>query len=248
ILVVNGATSATYGADSQGLWADAGGRIDFVGYGVFTYQPNSSGAAASGSGSTVTLTDTIVRTSGPSGAGLVGIAGGAVTASNTEITTGYGRGGSNLPVLQFPSADIGLEAHGADVLRAGSRLQTQNTRITTHGDGAVGVRVSQGASASIVGGSITTNGADTAAIGGADAVRATDDDSSITLSGTSVRTTNINAAGLHAMAGGVIVATDATVATQGANAFGVSARNDGGATLANTAVATSGDAAFGVRA
>lgn len=248
ILVVNGSTSATYGADSPGLWADTGGRIDYAGYGVFTYQPNSAGAAASGSGSTVTLTDTIVRTSGPSSAGLLVTAGAAVTASNTEITTGYGKGGSNLPVLQFPSADIGLEAHGADVVGAGSRLQTQNARITTHGDGAVGVRVSQGASASIVGGSITTNGADTAAIGGADAVRATDDDSSITLSGTSVRTTNINAVGLHVMAGGVIAATDVAVATQGANAFGVSAQDAGGATLTNTAVATSGDAAFGVRA
>lgn len=248
ILALNGATSATYGADSPGLWADAGGRIDFAGYGVFTYQPNSAGAAASGSGSTVTLTDTIVRTSGPSSAGLLVTAGGAVTACNTEITTGYGKGGSNLPVLQFPSADIGLEAHGADVVGAGSRLQTQNARITTHGDGAVGVRVSQGASASIVGGSITTNGADTAAIGGADAVRATDDDSSITLSGASVRTTNINAAGLHVMAGGVIAATDVAVVTQGANAFGVSARDAGVVTLANTAVATSGDAAFGVRA
>lgn len=248
ILVVNGATSATYGANSPGLWADAGGRIDFAGYGVFTYQPNSAGAVASGSGSTVVLTDTIVRTSGPSSAGLLVTAGGAVTASNTEITTGYGRGGSNLPVLQFPSADIGLEAHGADVVGAGSRLQTENARITTQGDGAIGVRVGQGASASIVGGAITTNGADTAAIGGADAVRAADDDSSITLSGTSVRTTNINAVGLHAMTGGAIIATDVTVATQGENAFGVSARDTGGVTLTNTAVATSGDAAFGVRA
>ncbi|MGN6064026.1 autotransporter outer membrane beta-barrel domain-containing protein [Brevundimonas diminuta] len=248
ILALNGATSATYGANSPGLWADAGGRIDFAGYGVFTYQPNSAGAAASGSGSTVTLTNTIVRTSGPSSAGLLVTAGGAVTASNTEITTGYGKGGSNLPVLQFPSADIGLEAHGADVVGAGSRLQTQNARITTHGDGAIGVKVSQGASASIVGGSITTNGADTAAIGGADAVRATDAASSISLSGTSVRTANINAVGLHAMTGSVIAATDAVVVTQGANAFGVSARDAGVVTLANTAVATSGDAAFGVRA
>lgn len=248
ILVVHGATSATYGANSSGLWADAGGRIDFAGYGVFTYQPNSAGAAASGAGSTVALTDAIVRTSGPSSAGLLVTAGGAITASNTEITTGYGRGGSNLPALQFPSADIGLEAHGADLVGAGSRLQTQNARITTHGDGAIGVKVSQGASASIVGGSITTNGADTAAIGGADAVRATDADSSISLSGTSVRTTNINAVGLHAMTGGAIAATDAAVATQGKNAFGVSAGDAGGVTLTNTAVATSGDAAFGVRA
>lgn len=248
ILVVNGATSATYGANSAGLWADAGGRIDFAGYGVFTYQPYSPGAVASGPGSMVALTDTRVRTSGPSSAGLLVTAGGATTVSNTEITTGYGRGGSNLPVLQFPSADIGLEAHGADVVGIGSRLQTQNARITTQGDGAVGVRVSQGASALIVSGSITTKGADTAAIGGADAVRATDAGSSITLSGTSVSTTNINAVGLHAMTGGVIAATDVTVATQGEKAFGVSARDAGDITLINTGVATAGDAAFGVRA
>lgn len=240
ILVVNGATSATYGADSQGLWADAGGRIDFAGYGVFTYQPNSSGAAASGSGSTVTLTDTIVRTSGPSSAGLLVIAGGAVTASNTEITTGYGRGGSNLPVLQFPSADIGLEAHGADVLGAGSRLQAQNARITTHGDGAIGVRVSQGASASIVGGSITTNGADTAAIGGADAVRATDDDSSITLTNTNVATSGDAAFGVRAGDAGTVQIAGGSVETAGAGAHGVAAVNGGDLTISGAAVAANG--------
>ncbi|HWW11175.1 MAG TPA: hypothetical protein VN018_01565, partial [Brevundimonas sp.] len=242
ILVNNGASAATYGANSPGVWADAGARIDFAGYGVFTYQPNSAGAVASGAGSTVTLTDTRVRTSGPSSAGLLVTAAGAITATNTEITTGYGRNGGSLPVLQFPNAEIGFEAHGADVVGAGSRLQAENARITTHGDGAIGVRVSQGASALIVGGAITTNGVDTASLGGADGVRATDAGSSITLSGTSVSTTNINAVGLRAMTGGAIVATDATVATQGQGAIGVSALNvDSIATLTRTAVVTAGD-------
>lgn len=249
ILVNNGASAATYGANSPGVWADAGGRIDFAGYGVFTYQPNSAGAVASGADSTVTLTDTRVRTSGPSSAGLLVTAAGAITATNTEITTGYGRNGGSLPVLQFPNAEIGFEAHGADVVGAGSRLQAENARITTNGDGAIGVRVSQGASALIVGGAITTNGVDTASVGGADGVRATDAGSSITLSGMSVSTTNINAVGLHAMTGGAIVATDATVATQGQGAVGVSAQNvDSIATLTRTAVVTAGSAAFGVRA
>ncbi|MET4682690.1 autotransporter outer membrane beta-barrel domain-containing protein [Brevundimonas faecalis] len=248
ILVVNGASSATYGANSLGIWADAGGRIDFAGYGVFTYQSNSAGAAASGSGSAVVLTDTRVRTSGPASAGLLVTAGGAVAASNTEITTGYGRTGGALPALQFPRSEIGLEAHGADVVGIGSRLQAENARITTNGDGAVGVKVSQGASAVIVGGSITTKGAGTAASGGADAVRATDD-SSVILSETSISTTNIKAVGLHATTGGAIAATDANVATQGQSAFGVAAQGAGSSTtLTRTAVATVGDAAFGVRA
>lgn len=249
ILVSNGASSATYGANSPGVWADAGGRIDFSGYGIFTYQPNSPGAVASGSGSTVTLTNTINRTTGPSSAGVLVNSAGTVIVTGGEITTGYRATGSNPPVLQFPSAQIGLEAYGADVSGAGSQLQTRNTRITTNGDGAIGVRVSQGGVASITGGTITTKGADTATVGGADGVRATDAGSIITLSGTAITTTNINAIGMHAMAGGAIAATDVTVATQGQNAHGVQAQDAGSAiVLTRAAITTAGDAAAGIRA
>jgi len=249
IQVSNGASSATYGANSPGVWADAGGRIDFSGYGIFTYQPNSPGAVASGSGSTVTLTDTINRTTGPSSAGVLVNSTGTVIVTGGEITTGYRVTGSNPPVLQFPSAQIGLEAPGADVSGVGSRLQTENASITTNGDGAIGVTVSQGGAASITGGSITTNGADTATVGGADGVRATDAGSSITLSGASVTTTNINAIGVHAMAGGVIAATDVTVATQGQNSNGVQTQDAGSAiVLTRAAITTAGDAAVGIQA
>ncbi|WP_170125130.1 autotransporter outer membrane beta-barrel domain-containing protein [Pseudaminobacter salicylatoxidans] len=248
IQVNNGASSATYGANSPGVWAHAGGRIDFSGYGIFTYQPNSPGAVASGSGSTVTLTDTINRTSGPSSAGVLVNSAGTVIVTGSEVTTGYRVTGSNPPVLQFPNAQIGLEAHGADVVGAGSRLQAENARITTNGAGAIGVRVSQGA-ASITGGTITTNGTDTVAVGGADGVRATGAGSSITLSGTSVTTTNINAIGAHAMAGGAIAATDMTVATQGQNSHGVQAQDAGSAiVLTRAAITTAGAAATGIRA
>lgn len=249
IVVSDGATSATYGANSPGVWADAGGRIDFSGYGIFTYQPNSPGVVASGADSTVTLTDTINRTTGPSSAGVLVNSGGMVIVTGSEVTTGYRVTGSTPPVLQFPYAQIGLEAHGADVVGTGSRLQAENDRITTNGDGAIGVRVSQGGTASITGGTITTNGADTATVGGADGARATDVGSSITLSGTSVTTTNINAAGLHATTGGGIAATDVTVATQGQNAHGVQAQDAGSAiALTRVAITAAGDAAAGIRA
>lgn len=249
IQVSNGASSATYGANSPGIWADAGGRIDFSGYGIFTYQPNSPGAVASGADSTVTLTDTINRTTGPSSAGLLVTDAGTVIVTGSEVTTGYRVAGSSPPVLQFPDAEIGLEAHGVDVIGTGSRLQAENDRITTNGDGAIGVRISQGATASIIGGTITTNGADTATVGGADGVRATDAGSSITLSGTSVTTMNINAVGLHAVASGKITATDVTVATHGQNAFGASAR-DAGSTIALTraAITSTGAGAAGMQA
>jgi outer membrane autotransporter protein len=249
IQVSNGATSATYGANSPGVWADAGGRINFSGYGIFTYQPNSPGAVASGAGSTVTLTDTINRTTGPSSAGVLVNSAATVIVTGSEVATGYQVTGSTPPVLQFPEAQIGLESHGADVIGPGSRLQAENDRITTNGDGAVGVKVSQGGTASITGGTVTTNGTDTATVGGADGVRATDAGSSITLSGTSVTTTNINAIGVHAMAGGAIAATDVTVATQGQNAHGVRAQDlNSTIALTHASITTDGDAAAGIQA
>jgi outer membrane autotransporter protein len=247
IQVSNGATSATYGANSPGVWADAGATIDFSGYGIFTYQPNSPGAAASGAGSTVTLTNTIVRTSGPSSTGLLVTDAGTIIMTGTELTTGFKATGSNPPVLQFPDAEIGLEAHGADVVGAGSRLQAQNNSITTTGRGAVGVKVSQGGAALITGGTIKTSGAATVT-GGADGARAVDAGSNITLNSTSVTTTNINAAGLHAMAGGTIAATDARVVTQGQNASGVKAQDPNSAiALTRTAITTGGTGAAGVQ-
>lgn len=249
IQVSNGATSATYGANSPGVWADAGASIDFSGFGIFTYQPNSPGAMASGAGSTVTLTDTIVRTSGPSSAGLLVTDAGTITVTGTQVTTGFRVTGSNPPALQFPNAEIGLEAHGADVVGAGSRLEAENSSITTTGTGAVGVRASQGGIALITGGTITTSGADTVSAGGADGARATDAGSNIALNGTSVITTNINAIGLHAKAGGTIAATDARVATQGQNASGVNAQDPNSiTTLTRTAIITGGTGASGVQA
>ncbi|WP_160170472.1 autotransporter outer membrane beta-barrel domain-containing protein [Afipia sp. P52-10] len=248
IQVSNGATSATYGANSPGIWADAGGRVDFSGYGIFTYQRNSPGAQADG-GSTVTLTDTIVRTTGPSSAGLLVRGGSTVLVTGTEVSTGFRVTGGSTPVLQFPDAEVGLEAHGADVAGAGSRLQVQNGKITTNGDGAIGIRASQGGTALVMGGTIATNGADTFTVGGADGARATGSGSSIVLDGTTINTANVNAAGLRAMVGGAIDATDVTVATQGQNAFGAQAQGAGSAiTLNRIAIATAGDFAAGIQA
>ncbi len=240
IVVRGGASSATYGANSQGIWADAGGNIDYAGYGIFTYQPNSTGAEASGADSSVILTRTIIRTTGPSSAGLLVTDTGTITVTGTEVTTGYTIAGGSGPALQFPVAEIGLESHGADVIGVDSTLQAQDTIITTIGDGAIGVRVSQGAAASITGGAIRTKGGESAGIGGADGVQATDAGSTVTLSGTNITTENNSAIGVHAMAGGSITATDVNVTTMGSAAHGLAAVNGGMLIASGTAVAVSG--------
>lgn len=238
IQVSGGASSSTYGANSPGVWADAGGRIDFSGYGIFTYQPNSPGAMASGLDSTVTLTNTILRTSGPSSAGVLVNSAGTVIVTGGEVTTGYQVTGSNPPAFQFPIAQIGLEAHGADVV--GGLLQTENARITTNGDGAIGVRVSQGGAASITGGTITTKGAETATIGGADGVRAQDAGSAIVLTRTAITTAGNAAAGIRASNAGGVQVTGGSVATTGNAAHGIAAINGGTVATSGTAVAVSG--------
>ncbi len=246
IVVRNGASTATYGANSQGIWADAGGSIDYAGYGIFTYQPNSAGAMASGTDSNVILTNTIIRTTGPSSTGLLVADAGWVTVTGTEVTTGYTVTGGNPPALQFPVAEVGLESHGADVIGTDSKLQAQDTNITTRGDGSIGVRTSQGATALIMGGAITTKGGESAVAGGADGVRSTDTGSIVALTGTKVATENSNAIGMHAMAGGTITATGATISTIGSAAHGLAAVNGGTLTASGTTVAVNGSGSAGI--
>lgn len=220
IQVGNGATSATYGANSPGVWADAGGRIGFSGYGIFTYQPNSAGAVADGSGSTVILTNTLNRTSGASSAGLLVTNAGTMIVTGTEVTTGFRVTGSAPPVLQFPHTEIGLEAHGADVVGIGSQLQTENSRITTNGNDAVGVRASQGGTASIIGGAIATTGSAAHGIAGIDggtlaatgtsvAVRGAGS-SAIHLAGSAPTVVSVAGGSLSAASGAIVLAEGGT--------------------------------------
>lgn len=240
IRVSNGASSATYGANSPAIWADAGGEIEFSGYGVFTYQPNSPGALATGTGSALILTNTIDRTTGPSSAGVRVTGGAQALVTGSEITTGYRMTGSNPPVLQFPDAQIGLESHGADVVGTGSRLQAENNRITTRGDGAIGVKVSQGGTASVTGGTVTTHGAATATVGGADGLRATDAGSTIALTRTAVTTAGAAAFGVRADNAGAVQITGGSVATSGSAAHGIATIDGSTITASGTTVGVSG--------
>lgn len=243
---------STYRSNSAGLVTQAGGKIDFQGYGIFTYGPGSAGAVAdgtdgNGTASDVSLTSTIVRTTGPSSAGVSVTGGGNVLVSDTEVTTGYAGGFQNANG-QYLQADVGKNSNGANVIGAGSTLTATNNRITTNGDGAIGVAADQSGIAIISGGRITTSGNQTDRA--ADGVWAARNGKVTLTGGTKITTSGSAAAGLHAGELGEIDATIATIATHGVGAFGALADAGGaganGGTVKIDASTVTTDAAAGL--
>ncbi|QKJ94345.1 autotransporter outer membrane beta-barrel domain-containing protein [Agrobacterium pusense] len=229
ITIDQGGSVTTYGAASAGAVAQGGAFIDFKGYGVFTYETGSTGAIADGTDGTgtaskVAISNAIVRTTGPSSAGVRATGGGAMSVIGGEITTGY-KPGFDTSGGHYLASEIGKESNGAEAIGDGSTLTITDNKLTTTGDGAIGVAANAGGTATVAGGTIMTGGAPTANFT-ADGVRATGPGSSVTLTssangGTAVTTSGVDAMGLHAMQGGVVDATNANVKTSGAGAFGV---------------------------
>lgn len=229
ITIDQGGSVTTYGAASAGAVAQGGAFIDFKGYGVFTYETGSTGATADGTDGTgtaskVAISNAIVRTTGPSSAGVRATGGGAMSVIGGEITTGY-KPGFDTSGGHYLASEIGKESNGAEAIGDGSTLTITDNKLTTTGDGAIGVAANAGGTATVAGGTIMTGGAPTANFT-ADGVRATGPGSSVTLTssangGTAVTTSGVDAMGLHAMQGGVVDATNASVKTSGAGAFGV---------------------------
>ncbi len=228
ITIDQGGSVTTYGAASAGAVAQGGAFIDFKGYGVFTYETGSAGAIAdgtdgNGTASKVAISNAIVRTTGPSSAGVRATGGGTMSVIGGEITTGY-KPGFATSGGHYLASEIGKESNGAEAIGVGNTLTITDNKLTTTGDGAIGVAANAGGTATVAGGTITTGGAPTANFT-ADGVRATGSGSAVTLTssangGTAVTTSGVDAMGLHAMQGGVVDATNAAVNTSGAGAFG----------------------------
>ncbi|WP_162275135.1 autotransporter outer membrane beta-barrel domain-containing protein [Labrys sp. WJW] len=252
IEVNDGSSVTTYGANSAGAVAQAGGTIDFKGYGIFTYETGSAGAVAdgtdgNGTASNVILTDTIVRTTGPSAAGLNIAGGGNIVVTGSEVTTGY-KGGFGDSGGFYLQADVGKNSNGANIIGTGSTLTATNSDITTTGDGAIGVAADQSGIATITGGTIFTQGNQTDRA--ADGVWAARGGKVTLTGGTIVDTSGTAAAGLHAGVTGEIDATNATIATHGTGAFGAladagGAGSNGGVVKIDASTVTT-DAAAGL--
>jgi autotransporter family porin len=236
----------TAGANAYGLYASDGGAINAEdGPSIATHGAGAIGVYASGAGSSVAVGGgATIATAGASAAGLQADAGGLATLNGGSVTT------------------TGIGASGLSVDGAGSKIMASNVAVATNGGYDLGTEsfsfglvASNGGSATVSGGSITTNGPV------AHGVFAFNSGSVALSAGTTVLTTGGGSFGLFVNgAGSSLTATDVNVTTDGGvgpafgdaaigayNGFASPGDPTGGAmTLTDTTITTSGTAAVGV--
>lgn len=159
----------------------------------------------------------------------------ATTGGPNEAVTGLQVQGGGRGTLQGSTIEAsGYFGDGASASGAGSHVQLGQTDITTDGERGRGVLVGQGASAQLVGGTVTTTGFM------ADGLSAMGDGSSISAAGTRVSTTGNAAYAVRAQQGARIKLNSVTATAHGnaaaiaitgadtvVTADGVTAQSDG---------------------
>ncbi|MEC5400041.1 autotransporter outer membrane beta-barrel domain-containing protein [Uliginosibacterium sp. H1] len=190
--VQSSATTAAQAAGQTGVRASDGGKLTVSGSEVLLDPKTGTGAAITASG----LTGVSVES------------GAAVTLDDTKVVVGGGAKGNN--------------NRGAVVTGSGSKLDMSGGSVDTSSWGAVGVRVDDGASATLRNGArVTTTGARSTATAGSHGV---------SVSG----------------AGSRLDAADTSVTTSGASAYGLKLDNGAQASLDNTDIRTAGGNGHGV--
>lgn len=191
--------------------------------------------------------------------------GGAIDASNLQITTN-GNYGHAIQVYRTPTAaetatHIGLDhvsittngatyAVGIQSANKGASVTATDTDIATAGSGSFGVEVFNGATAALVNGSITTAGI------GAAGVRVYGGNlgsGAVTVEGTKIVTGGVGASGVLAgdtaePTSGIASLSGVDIATTGGNAAGIESAFGSSIASTNSTVHTQGDAANGVYA
>ncbi|MGO4676074.1 autotransporter outer membrane beta-barrel domain-containing protein [Bosea sp. 2YAB26] len=285
-IIGTGITLSTTGAFASAARAEIGGSISLAGSTLTTSGTSSADTDPASairvlSGGSAQVVNSTITTTGQRGTGIsVEGAGSQATVSGTTVTAAGTR--ANAVFLftggtgSFSNSSLSSAGPNAVLVQdAGSAITLTNTQIQGTGGAAVisyGLRVINGATATMTGGSSSTNGRDspgiTAAGGGTVtatnvAVRTSGNDNamgviadlngSITLNGGSVETTGgeVRAgARPHGLVGrnpgGVLTATGTSVTTSGFIAMGVVADDGGTVTISNNRITTSGVSGIGL--
>jgi fibronectin-binding autotransporter adhesin len=270
-----GGSVTTNGAGSAGI-ATLFGSISATGTTITTSGSvdvagdEAAGVLIEGAGATSALTGDTIKTSGFESDGVLAQAGGHATLSGVNGITTTGDGSIGLHAVRGGVIDAtggsvttsGIGAPGLSVDGPGSKIMASNVAVTTNGgfdlsteSFSFGLVASNGGSATVSGGSITTNGPvahGVFAFNGGDIALST---------GTTVLTTGGGSFGLFVNgAGSSLTATDVSVTTTGGigptfgngaiGAYNGSASpgdpTGGTMTLTGTTIATTGVAAVGV--
>lgn len=260
ITATNVVVTTTGNDNALGVLADGNGQITLNGGSVTTTGdavrqasfPHALGAR--NPGGVLTSTETTVLTTGITAMGAVADDGGLMLLSGNSITTqGFRSIGlysiteqvgaqfaANLTATDVTLETFGQFAHGAaaqarnDVPAAKATLNVDVSTITTHGDGAIGLRATLGdygtrpvtgrGEAVVIANqsTIVTEGI------GAHGALSRDNPTSVTLNDTAVLTTGATAHGSVAEAGGLIVGNNASVSATGAGSSALFVVGDGG--------------------
>ncbi|AKA25469.1 autotransporter outer membrane beta-barrel domain-containing protein [Pseudomonas chlororaphis] len=212
-LSLNNTTIKTLGESARGAIAHSASLVS-IGGSISTAGRNAAGAWAT-TGSTVTLQNTPVTTSGSNSIGLLAEdAGTTIQNTGGSITT------------------TGASSHGAQALSGGAIVLT-GTPVQTSGNGALGLQAQgSGSTVSSSGNIITTTGVQSH---GAQALNG----GTVTLTDATVQTSGLAALGISSEGtNSTVTVTNSTLST--ANASVVEARNAGSVVLTNSQLSASG--------
>jgi fibronectin-binding autotransporter adhesin len=255
VLTRGGTTTITGGSYStSGSLADvilgqgAGTSVSVSGATIIATGLGTPGVTLVGSGSTMTLLNDTIKTSGqPYEAGR-----NAVGVFNGTSASGNYVGGGVLEIVNSSITTSGASANGVSTENGGS-TSISGGSINTTGNAAYAVTASNGGLTSLNGTAIGTtgNGSGGLGINGAG--------SEIDASGVSIATTGgmDPATGLHSYgvyngpygdlaSGGVANLADMTISTQGAAMYGVLTSTGGSTTISGGSVTTSGAGAYAI--
>src|SRR5271166_3712047 len=250
-----GVTNVTDGSVStSGVFANAvdtagaGSSASFTGTEISATGAGSKGAALVGTGSSLTLADVTLSTSGdPDAAGH-----NAIGVFNGSGPNGLFPGGGSLTIKDSSISTIGFKAAGV-ATEDGGTTSIAGGSVTTKGNGAYAVIAQSGGFAQLNGTNLSTTGDGSGGLGVNGA------GSEIAATGVTIATkggfdsvSNLHSYGVYNGpngafdSGGVAKLTDSSVSTQGAQMYGVFTSTGGATTVSGGAVNTSGLGAIGV--
>lgn len=250
-LSVKGGSITTDGTESHGVFTIVGSSATVNGTSITTKGDVADAVRTSGSGSTATITDAVIKTEGRIAQGAMAVDGASLYLSGGSITTTGGNGngvsavgaGSIASISDTTITTAGYDAYGAEAF-SGSNLSITGSRITTTGAGAYGVSAYQeGAIATITATSIKTEGLAADGVNAMSAGRVELQRDPNSGAGSLIQVSGEDANGIAAKENSIVTANGATVLVEG-NGAGVSASDGGHVDLAQTFVKSTTGAAL----
>lgn len=206
-------TVSTQGNSAYGAETNTNAQINLIGGSVSTAGSTAYGLYSIGAGPAMTVSGTVVRTSGADSVGAYGLTGALDLTDVSITTTGAGSDGAVIDngALTFTGGSVSTAADNAYgmLALAVSTMTVSNVGVITSGVNSLGISSQLGAQTMVTGGEVNTSGA--------------------------------GAHGLFAVGGGALIsATGLDVFTGGAAAYGAVVRGNATLALSNSTVTTSG--------